>query len=91
LQVAVSGGGELVDVARRGTSPGLVVVAGAPDAPGVPLLAGRPLVDGRAAAYVCRGFVCDRPSTDPAALAGQLRTLVQPSADGATGGPRPSA
>jgi uncharacterized protein YyaL (SSP411 family) len=57
----------------------------------VPLLAGRPLVDGRAAAYVCRGFVCDRPSTDPAALAGQVRTLVQPSADGATGGPRSSA
>ena len=56
------------DAARRGhggaTSPGLVVVAGAPDAPG-PLLADRPLVDGRAAAYVCRGFVCDRPSDRP--------------------------
>jgi uncharacterized protein YyaL (SSP411 family) len=75
LQVAVVGGGPLLDVARRGTSPGLVVVAGEPDAAGVPLLADRPLVDGQAAAYVCRGFVCERPSTDPAALAGQVRAV----------------
>jgi uncharacterized protein YyaL (SSP411 family) len=34
----------------------------------VPLLAGRGLVDGRAAAYVCRGMVCDRPVTTPAEL-----------------------
>ncbi len=73
--VAGSGGGELAGVARRGTSPGLVVVAGESDAPGVPLLAGRPLVDGRAAAYVCRGFVCDRPTSDPAELATQVRAV----------------
>jgi uncharacterized protein YyaL (SSP411 family) len=36
--------------------------------PTAPLLADRPLVDGLAAAYVCRGFVCDRPVTDPAEL-----------------------
>ena len=47
---------------------GTVVVAGAPDAPGVPLLADRPLVDGGPAAYVCRGFVCDRPVTTAAEL-----------------------
>jgi uncharacterized protein YyaL (SSP411 family) len=75
LQVAVVGGGALPEVARRGTSPGLVVVAGEPDTAGVPLLADRPLVDGQAAAYVCRGFVCDRPSTDAGALAGQVRAL----------------
>ncbi len=67
LQVAVVGSGPsaraLLDVARQSCSPGLVVVAGAPDAPGIPLLAGRPLVEGLAAAYVCRGFVCDRPVT----------------------------
>jgi uncharacterized protein YyaL (SSP411 family) len=39
----------------------------------VPLLAGRGLVDGRAAAYVCRGMVCDRPVTDP----GDLRALLR--------------
>jgi uncharacterized protein YyaL (SSP411 family) len=75
LQVAVVGGGELVGTARRGTSPGLVVVAGEPDRPGVPLLAERPLVGGQAAAYVCRGFVCDRPSTDAGALAAAVRAV----------------
>jgi uncharacterized protein YyaL (SSP411 family) len=68
-------GGDLVRTARLGTSPGLVVVAGAADAPGVPLLADRPLVGGRPAAYVCRGFVCDRPTTDPAGLAAAVRAV----------------
>jgi len=65
--------GALALVARLGTSPGAVVVAGEPDDEGVPLLADRPLVDGAAAAYVCRGFVCDAPTTDPAALAAAVR------------------
>ena len=75
LQVAVVGAEgdavaqELAATARRSTSPGLVMVHGLPDAPGIPLLAQRPLVGGAAAAYVCRGFVCERPVTDVAALA----------------------
>jgi uncharacterized protein len=77
LQVAVVGSGEdadaLVAVARSSTSPGLVLVAGEPDAAGIPLLADRPLVDGRPAAYVCRGFVCHRPTVDPAELRRQLQ------------------
>jgi uncharacterized protein YyaL (SSP411 family) len=77
LQVAVVGHDDearaaLEHVARRAVSPGLVVAVGEPDAPGVPLLAGRPLVDGQAAAYVCRGFVCDRPVTTAADLAAAL-------------------
>jgi hypothetical protein len=52
--------------------PGAVVVAGVPDQPGVPLLAGRTYRDGAAAAYVCRGFVCDRPATTVAELTAQL-------------------
>ncbi len=56
---------QMVQVARHSCSPGLVTVVGPPDAPGVPLLADRPLADGQAAGYVCRGFVCDRPVTDP--------------------------
>ncbi len=63
-----AGRAELERAARMGTAPGSVVVAGEADRPGVPLLAGRPQVDGKAAAYVCRGFVCDAPVTDPAAL-----------------------
>jgi uncharacterized protein len=71
LQVAVVGSAELAAVARRGTSPGLVVVAGTPDAPGVPLLADRP----QTAAYVCRGFVCDRPTTSADELAATVRAV----------------
>jgi uncharacterized protein YyaL (SSP411 family) len=67
VQVAVVGDGpladELLEAARRSTSPGAVVVAGAPDADGIPLLANRPLVQGNPAAYVCHGFVCDLPVT----------------------------
>jgi uncharacterized protein YyaL (SSP411 family) len=66
-------GAGLVRVARLGTSPGLVVVVGVPDAPGLPLLADRPLVGGVPTAYVCRGFVCDLPQTDPAAVAAAVR------------------
>jgi uncharacterized protein YyaL (SSP411 family) len=67
LQVAVVGDGEgaagLLKVARDSLSPGLVLAAGQPDQAGIPLLADRPLVGDEPAAYVCRGFVCDRPVT----------------------------
>jgi len=72
LQIAVvgeDGDGPLTAAARRVTSPGAVVVSGAPDADRSPLLAQRPLVGGAAAAYVCRGFVCDLPATTPQELA----------------------
>jgi uncharacterized protein YyaL (SSP411 family) len=77
LEVAVSGpsGTErdaLAAAARASTSPGAVVVVGEPDAPGVPLLADRPVVGGRAAAYVCRGFVCSAPVTDVSALSAAM-------------------
>ncbi len=72
LEVAVVGDpGEagfagLHRAALRLDAPGAVVVAAAPGTEDVPLLEGRGLVDGRAAAYVCRRFVCQRPVTDPA-------------------------
>ncbi|MET8370248.1 thioredoxin domain-containing protein [Micromonospora profundi] len=65
-------GDPLVAAAHRHAPPGAVVVAGAPDQPGVPLLADRPFVDGRSAAYVCRGFVCQRPMTSVEELVAQL-------------------
>ena len=76
LQVAVVGDGAdalaLVEVARASTSPGLVVLSGQPDAPGLPMLADRPLVGGQASAYVCRGVVCEQPTTTPARLRATL-------------------
>jgi uncharacterized protein YyaL (SSP411 family) len=63
--------GALLEVAAERFRPGLFVAVGAPDAadPSVPLLAGRPAdPGGRPLAYLCRGFVCDAPTADPAAL-----------------------
>jgi len=51
-----------------------VLVVGEPDRAGVALLEGRPLIDGRSAAYVCRGFVCDRPVTSAVELSTVLAT-----------------
>jgi uncharacterized protein YyaL (SSP411 family) len=56
--------------------PNRVVAAAAPDDRAaqreVPLLADRPMLEGRATAYVCEHFVCQRPVTEPAELAAQL-------------------
>ncbi|EMD21879.1 Thymidylate kinase [Amycolatopsis azurea DSM 43854] len=64
---------DLLAAAVASLPDGAVVVSGAPDADGVPLLAGRPLVEGAAAAYVCRGYVCERPVTTAEDLRAQLR------------------
>jgi uncharacterized protein len=83
-EVAVVGAGgdpgraALHRTAWESPAAGAAIVVGEPDGQGasddvVPLLRERPLVDGAAAAYVCRGFVCDRPVTDPAALREALR------------------
>jgi uncharacterized protein len=53
--------------AGRSFYPGLLVAGGSDES--IPLLAGRTTVDGAAAAYVCRSFVCDRPVTRPGDLA----------------------
>ncbi|MDT4985064.1 MAG: uncharacterized protein QOF95_2554 [Pseudonocardiales bacterium] len=66
--VGEPGGVELRAAAWRYRPPGAVIVSGQPDADGVPLLAERPLVAGGAAAYVCRGMVCDLPVTTVADL-----------------------
>ncbi|MGV9705515.1 thioredoxin domain-containing protein [Streptomyces sp. NPDC003483] len=58
--------------ALLGTAPGAVVAVGDADSDELPLLADRPLVDGEPAAYVCRDFTCDAPTTDP----GRLRSAL---------------
>ncbi|MFF4487144.1 thioredoxin domain-containing protein [Streptomyces sp. NPDC001544] len=50
--------------ALLGTAPGAVVAVGTPGSDEFPLLADRPLVGGEPAAYVCRDFTCDAPTTD---------------------------
>jgi len=54
----------LAERARR--RPGAVVVVADGPVAGIPLLDGREPVDGQPAAYICRGFVCERPVTDAA-------------------------
>ncbi|MFJ7332122.1 thioredoxin domain-containing protein [Streptomyces sp. NPDC101116] len=51
--------------ALLGTAPGAVVAVGVPESEEFPLLADRPLVGGESAAYVCRNFTCDAPTTEP--------------------------
>jgi uncharacterized protein YyaL (SSP411 family) len=58
--------------------PNRVVVGCADGEPtaraGIPLLESRPLVGGKATAYVCQRYVCQSPTTDPEELARQLET-----------------
>ncbi|NKQ56628.1 thioredoxin domain-containing protein [Amycolatopsis sp. K13G38] len=79
VQVAVVGTDpaawdELRLTAARRVHGGGVVLAGPPES--VPLLQDRPLVEGAAAAYVCRGYVCDRPVTS----SDELEAVLSPSA-----------
>ncbi|MFF9860013.1 thioredoxin domain-containing protein [Streptomyces tendae] len=58
--------------ALLGTAPGAVVAFGTEGSDEFPLLADRPLVGGTPAAYVCRNFTCDAPTTDPDRLRAAL-------------------
>ena len=64
----------LLTVAARFTgSPSVIAVAATPEESVVPLLEARTAIDRRPTAYVCRGFACRLPVTDPEALADQLQ------------------
>ena len=39
----------------------------------MPWIAQMKMIDGKATVYVCRGFACDAPSTDPAVLRHERR------------------
>jgi uncharacterized protein len=80
LEIAVVDSPDLAAIARLATSPGAVVVTGGDS----PLLVDRPA----GAAYVCRSFVCDAPTTDPVAFAERVGArLVAAGYDAVT--PRP--
>ncbi len=79
-QVAVLGDAQdenlqlLINVIRSKYRPNIVVAASAyPPAKGAPaLLRDRPLINGKATAYVCEGFVCRQPVTNSRDLQEQL-------------------
>jgi len=63
----------LLKVARTGFRPNRVIALSAdPAASAVPLLHDRERIDGAATGYLCRGFACQRPTSDSHELASQL-------------------
>jgi uncharacterized protein YyaL (SSP411 family) len=77
-QVAVLGetenSGRLLKVIRAEYRPGVVTAASdfPPEKDAPALLSERGLINGKATAYVCEGFVCQQPTNDPEILAKQL-------------------
>ncbi|SEN56111.1 hypothetical protein SAMN05216267_1006261 [Actinacidiphila rubida] len=67
---------ELHRTALLGAAPGAVVAIGEEGSDEFPLLRDRTTRAGRAAAYVCRHFVCDAPTSEPRTLRSQLRSQV---------------
>ena len=61
--------------------PALVLAGGTPrrESP-VRLLDDRSLIDGKATAYVCRGYTCDKPVTQSAELSDQLESAARTAA-----------
>ena len=62
---------DLLALARLGTAPGAVVVHAGP------LAEGRPA----GAAYVCRGSVCEEPTTEADRLRAQLQVVLSPAGE----------
>jgi uncharacterized protein YyaL (SSP411 family) len=81
VSVALSGAPEAPDFARLERAlaacyvPSLVIAGGLGAPPA--LLDDKRPIEGRAAAYVCRAFSCDAPTTDAAALAAQLAAAAR--------------
>ena len=65
--------------ALRSTAPGLVLAVspeiGTNSEDHPELLRERPMMDGKATAYMCRGFVCEAPTTDADELGRQLSAM----------------
>jgi uncharacterized protein YyaL (SSP411 family) len=84
VQVAIAGAGNTEQahelIRRIGATfvPGLVLAGGHGTSGEMPaLLRDRAPVGGAATAFVCRGFTCDLPTTDPAELERQLRQMAR--------------
>jgi uncharacterized protein YyaL (SSP411 family) len=66
----------LANAVARSYVPSLVLAGGPAESPA--LLAGKQSVGGVARAFVCRGFSCDAPTSEPSELAAQLAVAVRP-------------
>jgi uncharacterized protein len=77
-EVALVGGdtSTLEGVVRVAFRPNIVLAGGPAGAVEPPLLDARTEIGGEPAAYVCEGFTCNLPVTDPAALERELADLV---------------
>jgi uncharacterized protein YyaL (SSP411 family) len=77
-EVALVGGdlSTLAGVVRATFRPNVVVAAGPAGATEPPLLDARTEIGGQPAAYVCEGFTCQLPVTDPAALERELADVA---------------
>jgi hypothetical protein len=69
---AGDGLGELAAVVRSGFRPHMVLAGGPEGTERPELMKDRGTVDGQPAAYVCENFACQRPVTEPDALAASL-------------------
>jgi uncharacterized protein YyaL (SSP411 family) len=79
----------LVEATASVFIPGLVMAGGNPLAEAQPaLLRERTAPGGVPTAYVCRGFVCELPTTDPKTVEQQVKSLV---GDGMSGKPQPQS
>ena len=79
IELAIIGGLDdgsaepLIAVTRSKYLPNrLLAGANGPNGKQMPLLSDRQKIDGRPTAYLCEGFVCQAPTTDPTELARQL-------------------
>jgi uncharacterized protein YyaL (SSP411 family) len=65
----------LLQIARARFAPHTILSASPYPPPGdaPEILRDRVLINGKATAYVCEGFVCKNPTTDPDTLTGQLK------------------
>jgi uncharacterized protein YyaL (SSP411 family) len=63
----------LASIVAESYVPSLILAGGIPGArSNIALLNDRPLIKRKAAAYVCKGYVCNAPTNDPAELKEQL-------------------
>jgi uncharacterized protein YyaL (SSP411 family) len=79
IEVAIAGNPQDRDFESLASSaahtyvPSLILAGGVPGArTDIALLADRPMLKRKATAYVCKGYVCSAPTTDPAELSEQL-------------------